>query len=60
MKQVLALIVASMFLVSVAQAAETKKECVTQKDKAGKEKEVCKKIKIHKKLDGEKIPEKKK
>lgn len=60
MKQVLALIVASMFLVSVAQAAETKKECVMQKDKSGKEKEVCKKIKIHKKLDGEKIPDKKK
>jgi len=60
MKQVLALIVASMFLVSAAQAVETKKECVTQKDKAGKEKEVCKTIKVHKKLDGEKIPDKKK
>ena len=45
---------------SVAQAAETKKACVMQKDqKTGKEKEVCKEIKVHKKLDGTKVPEKK-
>lgn len=44
----------------VAQAAETKKGCVMQKDaKTGKEKEVCKEIKVHKKLDGTKVPEKK-
>jgi len=60
MKQILVLVITGMFLISAVQGAETKKECVTQKDKAGKEKEVCKKIKIHKKLDGEKIPEKKK
>ena len=31
-----------------------------QKDaKTGKEKEVCKTIKVHKKLDGTKVPEKK-
>ena len=36
----------------VADAPVTKKACVTQKDaKTGKEKEVCKTIKIHKKLD---------
>jgi len=44
----------------VAYAAETKKACVMQKDqKTGKEKEVCKEIKVHKKLDGTKVPEKK-
>jgi hypothetical protein len=44
----------------VAHAAETKKACVMQKDaKTGKEKEVCKEIKVHKKLDGTPVPEKK-
>ena len=46
--------------VNTAQAAETKKACVPQKDpKTGKEKEVCKEIKVHKKLDGTPVPEKK-
>jgi large-conductance mechanosensitive channel len=46
--------------VNAASAAETKKACVTQKDpKTGKEKEVCKEIKVHKKLDGTPVPEKK-
>ena len=44
----------------VAYASETKKACVMQKDqKTGKEKEVCKEIKVHKKLEGTKVPEKK-
>ena len=44
----------------VTYAAETKKACVTQKDpKTGKDKEVCKEIKVHKKLEGTKVPEKK-
>jgi hypothetical protein len=46
---------------------ETKRVCVDVKDKDGKEvkdkngkvKQNCKEIKQHKKLDGEKIPEKK-
>jgi len=46
---------------------ETKKVCVDVKDKEGKEvkdkngkvKQNCKEIKQHKKLDGEKVPEKK-
>lgn len=43
-----------------AKKPEVKKACVTQKDpKTGKEKEVCKDIKVHKKLDGTKVPEKK-
>ena len=42
------------------KAPETKKVCVMQKDaKTGKEKEVCKTVKVHKKLEGTKVPEKK-
>ena len=41
-------------------AAETKKVCVKEFDnKTKKEKEVCKTIKVHKKLEGTKLPEKK-
>lgn len=48
------------YQVAYAAEPETKKACVTQKDpKTGKEKEVCKEIKVHKKLDGTKVPEKK-
>ena len=54
------LVVWSLVGYQVAYAAETKKSCVMQKDpKTGKEKEVCKDIKVHKKLDGTKVPEKK-
>lgn len=46
--------------VSTAHAADTKKVCVDQKDaKTGKSKEVCKTIKVHKKLEGTKVPDKK-
>jgi hypothetical protein len=39
---------------------ETKRVCVEEKDaKTGKVKEVCKNIKVHKKLEGTKVPEKK-
>lgn len=41
-------------------AAEEKKVCVKEFDnKTKKEKEVCKTIKVHKKLEGTKIPDKK-
>lgn len=58
MKKFLALaLVAAMPLVF---AAEEKKVCVKEFDnKTKKEKEVCKTIKVHKKLEGTKIPEKK-
>lgn len=47
-------------LSSVAFAAEEKKVCVKEFDnKTKKEKEVCKTIKVHKKLEGTKIPDKK-
>lgn len=49
------------------EAKETKRVCVDVKDKDGKEvkdkngkvKQNCKEIKQHKKLDGEKVPDKK-
>ena len=47
-------------LTHAAFAAEEKKVCVKELDsKTKKEKEVCKTIKVHKKLEGTKIPEKK-
>ena len=59
MKKLLA--IALMSLVSVAFAAEEKKVCVKEFDnKTNKEKEVCKTIKVHKKLEGTKIEDAKK
>ncbi len=46
---------ASLFSLSVMAAAETKLVCV--KDAKGKD--VCKTIKVHKKLDGTAVPPKK-
>jgi len=44
-----------------AMAAETKKVCVEQKDaKTNKTKQVCKEVKIHKKLEGREVPGQKK
>jgi hypothetical protein len=60
MKYILALMIAMFASTSVYAEAETKKVCVKQKDaKTGKEKEVCKTVKVHKKLEGTKIPDKK-
>ena len=56
----LILAVALTFTLPVFAEAEKKKACVMQKDqKTGKEKEFCKEIKVHKKLEGTKVPEKK-
>ena len=56
-------IILALALLSVSFAyaeAPTKKVCETTKDaKSGKEKQVCKEVKIHKKLEGTKLPEKK-
>lgn len=50
---------ASVFLIFQIHAAETKKVCNTQKDAKGKEVQVCKEVKIHKKLDSAtKVPPK--
>jgi hypothetical protein len=64
MKKILALLITAAFMSPVFAADEapkTKKACVTQKDpKTGKDKEVCKTIKVHKKHEGTAVPEKKK
>ena len=54
MKKLIALIA---FVPLVLFAAETKKVCHKEKQK-GKEVEVCKTVKVHKKLDGTKVPPK--
>lgn len=44
--------------VNLSLAQETKKICNVQKDAKGKEVKVCKDVKIHKKLEGTKVPPK--
>ena len=59
MNYLLAVMIGVLALTSV-YAAEEKKVCVKEYDnKTKKEKQVCKTIKVHKKLEGTKIPEKK-
>lgn len=59
MKAIVLALVLSLAVVPV-MSAETKRVCVEQKDqKTGKTKEVCKEVKVHKKLDGTKVPDKK-
>jgi len=48
----------SVVLVFQIHAAETKKICNAQKDRKGKEVQVCRDVKVHKKLDGTKVPPK--
>jgi hypothetical protein len=65
MKKVLALLVASLAL--TVSAAETKKVCIDKTDskgkvvmgKDGKPAQECKEMKVHQKLEGTKVPEKK-
>jgi hypothetical protein len=64
MKKLLALL--ALCIASTAFAGgETKEVCEVQKDKKGNvvknkdgsDKQTCKKIKVHKKVEGEKVPE---
>ena len=60
MKYLLAIMIGLFATTAVYAEAETKKACVKQMDpKTKKEKEVCKTIKVHKKLEGTAIPPKK-
>jgi len=60
MNYLVALMIGVLALTSV-WAAEEKKVCVKEFDnKTNKEKEVCKTIKVHKKLEGTKIEDAKK
>jgi hypothetical protein len=55
----LALVLSLLAPATVFAAAETKRVCVEQVDaKTKKPKEVCKEVKVHKKLEGTKVPEK--
>jgi hypothetical protein len=59
MKQLILALAITLFGAS-AFAVETKKVCVEQTDaKTKKTKEVCKDVKIHKKLEGTAVPDKK-
>ena len=53
-----ATVLLSSVLVFQIHAAETKKVCHAEKDRKGKEVQVCREVKIHKKLDANKIPPK--
>lgn len=44
--------------VSVQAEAKTKEVCRVKKDATGKDVKKCKTIKVHKKLDGKKVPPK--
>ena len=49
---------AALLIPSLLFAAETKKVCHAEKNGKGKEVQVCKEIRVHKKLDGTKVPPK--
>ena len=67
MKKLITLLFVSTLSIAVYAEAEVKEVCKDRKDKAGKvvvdkagkAKQDCKKIKIHKKLGGTPVPEKK-
>ena len=67
MKKLITLLFVSALSVSVYAEAEIKEVCKDRKDKAGKvvvdkagkAKQECKKIRVHKKLEGTRVPEKK-
>jgi len=57
MKKLLTILIAAALSTSVYAGGEKKKVChVDEKTK----KEICKEVKVHKKLEGTKVPEKKK
>lgn len=59
MKYLLVVAVSILMFTIQAQAAETKQVCVEQVDpKTNKTKQVCKEVKVHKKLEGTKVPDK--
>jgi hypothetical protein len=68
MKKLILASILSLFVVSSFAGGEMKEVCRDKKDKAGKvvngkdgkPVQECKKIKVHKKLEGTEIPEKKK
>ena len=67
MKKLITLLFVSALSLSVYAEAEVKEVCKDKKDKAGKvvvdkagkARQECKKIRVHKKLEGTAVPEKK-
>ena len=57
MKKLLALLLVTVFASTAFAGGEAKKVCETNPKT---KKEVCKTVKVHKKIEGDKIPEKKK
>jgi hypothetical protein len=51
-------VIASLLLAFQIHAQEVKKVCNKQKDSKGKEVQVCKEVRVHKKLDATKVPTK--
>lgn len=49
---------AGLLIAFSSHAGETKKVCHAEKDRKGKETQVCREVKVHKKLDGTKVPPK--
>ena len=68
MKKLLALLIVGMLASTAYAGGEMKEVCDTAKDKKGNvvknkdgsDKQVCKKIKVHKKVEGDKVPDGKK
>jgi hypothetical protein len=62
MKKILTLLITGLMATTLVYAGgEEKKVCETKVDpKTKKEKEVCKTIKVHKKVEGDKVPDSKK
>jgi hypothetical protein len=56
MRNVSVLALLAAFSLNCYAGGELKEVCHMEKDKAGKEKKVCKTIKVHKKLEGKKVP----
>ena len=60
MKAIITSLILALASVNAYAEPEKKRVCIEEKDaKTGKVKEVCKTVKVHKKLDGTKVPEKK-
>jgi hypothetical protein len=67
MKKLITLVLISAMSMSVLAEAEVKEVCKDRKDskgavvkdKSGKARQECKKIRVHKKLEGTPVPEKK-
>ena len=61
MKKLLTLLLVAVFASTAYAGGETKEVCEKKVDpKTKKEKEVCKTVKVHKKVEGEKVPDGKK